>query len=77
MDEIIKVHRTIKSDSLKIDKLKKYIGRKAEVTIHIQSDEALNNMPAAGTLKKFANNEKKRKEKDAWLLAIKDKHDHR
>jgi hypothetical protein len=77
MDDIIKVRRIIKSSSLRIDKLKKYIGEEAEVTIHFRSKKYIATMPAAGILKKYARQGQLRREENAWISAAKDKHDNR
>lgn len=42
MENTIIIHRKIKSETLRIEKLKKYIGRNAEVVIHIEEENETN-----------------------------------
>lgn len=77
MDEVIKVSRVIKSESLKIDRLKKYIGKLVEVTIHIHPCGIEHKMPAAGILKNRGKKKAGVSEKEAWGAAMKEKYDYR
>lgn len=69
MDNVIKVNRKIMSGAIRIEKLKKYIGKTAEITIHIKNDDEEKGNSAAGFLKKYANSSLGRLENDAWSMA--------
>jgi hypothetical protein len=71
MENIIVVHRKIKSEILRIEKLKNYVGKTAEVMINIMHDNA--NKLAAGYLHKYSKT-KLFDEKSAWEIIAKEKH---
>jgi len=76
MENTIIIHRKIKSETLRIEKLKKYIGRNAEVVIHIEEENETNKNSAAGFLHRYAETTAVAKEKLAWEMAVKTKHAH-
>lgn len=71
MESTIVIHRKIKSDILRIEKLKNYVGKKAEVMINIIEDN--DKKLAAGYLSKYAKANLPI-EKLAWKIAAREKH---
>lgn len=74
--DTIKVIRKISSSNLQIAELKRFIGKNVEITVTIAPSEKKNLKPksAAGILSAFKNIEKVSSEKQAWKLAVQEKH---
>ena len=74
--DTIKVTRKIASPNLRIAELKNFIGKSVEITVTLKNVEkqTISNKSAAGVLSHFKNKEKIADEKQAWKLAIMQKH---
>ena len=74
--EIIKVKRKITSSQIRISELKRFIGKQVEITVIEKISGKKKNVQntAAGFLEQFKNINLIYKEKEAWDLAVNEKH---
>jgi hypothetical protein len=74
--DTIKVTRKIASPTLRIAELEKFIGKSVEITVTLTNTEkqAISNKSAAGVLSNFKDKGKIANEKQAWNIAVKNKH---
>jgi hypothetical protein len=75
--EAIKIIEDVTSDSITIKNLSKYKGKKVEIIILPYEDEIIKTKKfksVKGVFKKYANPEFRNKEKEAFAMAMKDKH---
>jgi hypothetical protein len=74
--DTIKVTRKIASPTLRIAELKKFIGKSVEITVTLATNENLtnSNKSAAGVLSNFKDKGKIANEKQAWNIAVQNKH---
>ena len=75
----IRIKRKVRSTLLKIRELEKYVGKKVELEINVKELESEKNMliskSLAGILSDFADKKLVNKEKSAWVLAVREKHE--
>ena len=75
----IKIRRKINSTLLRIKELAKYKGKDVELNISIkekipvQSNAGLKNL--SGVFASYANSNLRKNENQAWILAVKEKHE--
>jgi hypothetical protein len=73
--ETIKVKRKITSSQIGISEVKKFIGKQVEITVTEKNQgKRTLNFEAAGILEKFKNSGLFYAEKEAWNIAVNDKH---
>jgi hypothetical protein len=74
--ETIRIKRKITSSQIRISELKKFIGKQVEITVtekKTRVKRTLNNA-AAGILEKYKNSGLSYAEKEAWNIAVNEKH---
>lgn len=71
----IKIHRKISSPQLRISQLKEFIGKDVEITISETSIKKQAHLKAAGVLSAFSNKSKLTNEKQAWIIAAREKYE--
>jgi len=74
--ETIKLKRRITSSQIRIPELKHYIGKLVEITVTEKKTrrKKVMNQSAAGMLENFKNPNLAYTEKDAWTIAVNEKH---
>jgi len=74
--ETIKIRRKILSPNLRISELKNFIGKYVEITVQESTPQkkTTHGELAAGILSEFKNQEKAKLEKQAWNIAVNEKH---
>ena len=74
--ETIKVKRKITSSQIRISELKNFIGKQVEITVTEKKTRGKKtiNHAAAGILEKFKNSGLSYAEKEAWIIAVNEKH---
>ena len=72
----IKIKRKISSPNLRVSELKDFIGKYVEITVNEITPKEIKSTAknAAGILSNFSNIEKRKLEKDAWQMAVTEKH---
>jgi hypothetical protein len=72
----IKIKRKISSPNLRVTELKDFIGKYVEITVNEITPKVIKSTAktSAGILSKYSNIEKRKLEKDAWQIAITEKH---
>jgi len=74
--ETIKISRKVTSATLRIDELKKWMGKEVDIII-VEKKANLSGTEtpsAAGILERYKNTNMKDKEKTAWAMAVQEKH---
>ena len=73
---IIKIKRKISSSQIRIAELKEFLGKYVEITVKesTPAQKIPSEKPAAGILSRFSNKEKMNLEKEAWNIAVNEKH---